>query len=139
MALSNTKFIRKQLENKEEEINKILEKYIDNNDSLNYKTIGVSYPPEILCWLPVIGNIMILFGMKEYILGVTNKKIIISQIDIESIKEKKIIELQKEEIKKVEKNNETITIFTSNKKYTFKEMPKEWISTLTAEIKKLIK
>ena len=135
MAISNQEFYLKTLKEKDFEINKILEKSLSNNDEIIYKTIGVSFPPEILCWLPIIGSLFIKFGMKDYLIAVTKEKVILSNIDIESLSEKSTFYLSKNEIQNTEFDDETFSLNSHNgKTFTFKEMPINWGNSLKIAI-----
>ena len=140
MRLTNTSLFTRTLNEQEDRIIKILENHMDSDDSIRFKAFGISFPPAFLCWLPVIGNLFILFGMKEYIIGVTTQKVILVEVNIKNLSEKSVFELQKQDIIKIETEYERASIFSSGgKHFVFKEMPSVWVKKLKKEVELLIK
>ncbi|WP_420322914.1 hypothetical protein [Flagellimonas sp.] len=139
MRLTNTSLFTGTLNKQEDRINKILENHMDSDDSIRFKAFGISFPPAFLCWLPIIGNLFILFGMKEYIIGVTTQKVILVEVNIKNLSEKSVFELQKQDIVKIETEYEKVSILSSKaKRFVFKEMPSIWARELKKELEFLI-
>ena len=78
--------------------------------------------------------------MKDHIIAVTEQKVIIEKIDIDTFLTKSTITLTKQDILMTEYIDETFKIHCLNgTEYTFKEMPSSWGNSLKNAIDELTK
>lgn len=109
----------------------LIEKHIDSkNEEVTFFATATCYPPDILTWIPIVGNI-IEASKKNYLLAVTKNRFLIIRIKKFRIEE---ISYQEIPISSVSYTDVTkhplfcnLTVNTSDgKNYVFKEMLFEW-------------
>ncbi len=112
----------------------LIEKHVDSEEEVLYYATGWRYPPEILTWLPIIGNIIDAMK-KRYLLAATRDKFIIIRMRKFRFEEitSEVIPMSSIQSSAVSKYPLFCNLsfdLTNGKSYVFKEMLYVWAAGL---------